>query len=235
MDWLFIVVYGVLIGIVVEIAAALLIMTGLDHKIARFQAVSMLTATGFTTKESELVLRHPFRRRIAIFLIVFGVFSFAVIISSLSNILAQSFRVYQLGMVTAALAIVLLFLKNKRIAAYLTQKTEHQLEKVFELHELPVHEVLYIDEKRDIFTEVIIHGNSTFNGRQLVSIMQETNDLNILFILRENKKLRKCDIKIKAGDHLYVYGDKQEIENLFEAELENKQRRIEKEDEIVTL
>ncbi|MGO4544642.1 hypothetical protein AB4Z29_07585 [Paenibacillus sp. 2TAB23] len=235
MDWLFIVVYGALIGIVVEIAAALLIMTGLDHKIARFQAVSMLTATGFTTKESELVLRHPFRRRIAIFLIVFGVFSFAVIISSLSNILAQSFRVYQLGIVTAVLAFVLIVLKNKRIAAYLTQKTEHQLEKVFELHELPIHEVLYIDEKRDIFTEIIIHERSTFNGRHLVNIMQQTNDLNILFILRENKKLRKCDIKIKARDHLYVYGDKQEIEKLFEAELENKQRRIEKDEEIVTL
>ncbi len=85
-----------MIFLVVEIAIALLITTGLEPQIARFQVVSMMTSTGFTTKESELILRHPIRRKIAVFLILFGAFSLAVVISSISNILAQSFRIPQM-------------------------------------------------------------------------------------------------------------------------------------------
>ncbi|MCM3570515.1 hypothetical protein [Neobacillus mesonae] len=45
----------------------------------------MMTATVFTTGESELILGHPIRRRLAAFSILFGVFSLAVIISSISQ------------------------------------------------------------------------------------------------------------------------------------------------------
>lgn len=59
MGFLFILIYFIFIVIVLEISAELFMISGLKKEIARFQAVSMLTATGFTTKESELILRHP--------------------------------------------------------------------------------------------------------------------------------------------------------------------------------
>lgn len=235
MDWLFIIVYGAAIGIVVEIAAALLIMTGLNRDIARFQAVSMLTATGFTTKESELVLRHPFRRRIAIFLILFGVFSLAVIISTLSNIFTKSFRLYELFWVTAVLAAFLIVLKNKRMGAYLTRKTEHHLEKVFELHELPIHEVLYINGSSDLLAEVQIRHNSHFIGQAVSEIGKRLSDINILYIQRGTEKSRQFDSQIEEGDKLFVYGNKQEIEEVFKAELEEKQPKQVNEHEMTSL
>ena len=46
--------------------------TGLERSKARFQALSALTGTGFTTSEAESIVNHPGRRRIATWLIFIG-------------------------------------------------------------------------------------------------------------------------------------------------------------------
>jgi hypothetical protein len=46
--------------------------TGLERAKARFQALSALSGTGFTTQEAESIVNHPQRRRIAIWLIFLG-------------------------------------------------------------------------------------------------------------------------------------------------------------------
>jgi hypothetical protein len=46
--------------------------TGLERSKARFQALSALTGTGFTTREAEDIVNHPKRRRIASWLIFLG-------------------------------------------------------------------------------------------------------------------------------------------------------------------
>jgi hypothetical protein len=46
--------------------------TGLPRSQARFQALSALSGTGFTTREAESIVNHPRRRRIAIWLILLG-------------------------------------------------------------------------------------------------------------------------------------------------------------------
>ncbi|MBP3967169.1 hypothetical protein I8J30_31320, partial [Paenibacillus sp. DLE-14] len=60
----FILVYFVIVLAVVEISAILMRATGLNRDISRFQVISLLTSTGYTTKESELISNHPIRRRI---------------------------------------------------------------------------------------------------------------------------------------------------------------------------
>jgi len=73
--------------IIVRVATVALTLTGLSTDIARFQARSAWTGTGFTTGEAERVLSHPVRRRIISLLMV-----------------ARS-----AGLVTAASALVLSF------------------------------------------------------------------------------------------------------------------------------
>ena len=46
--------------------------TGMERRKARFQALSAITGTGFTTREAESVVNHPKRRRIVAWLIVIG-------------------------------------------------------------------------------------------------------------------------------------------------------------------
>ncbi len=47
-------------------------ITGLERHKARFQSLSAMTGTGFTTSEAESVVNHPSRRRIATWLIFIG-------------------------------------------------------------------------------------------------------------------------------------------------------------------
>ena len=58
--------------IVVRTGAVAFHLTGLEWSMAKFQALSCFTATGFTTKEAELVTANRQRRRIASILIVLG-------------------------------------------------------------------------------------------------------------------------------------------------------------------
>ena len=61
-----------LLALIMEIAATALKLTGLDIHMARFQALSALTGTGFTTKETELIMKHRQRRGIIMALMVIG-------------------------------------------------------------------------------------------------------------------------------------------------------------------
>ena len=54
------------------IGSVILERTGLNRSSARFQALSALSGTGFTTSEAEAVVNHPRRRRIVSYLIILG-------------------------------------------------------------------------------------------------------------------------------------------------------------------
>ncbi|MCW1950906.1 MAG: hypothetical protein KIH44_006015 [Octadecabacter sp.] len=57
---------------VVRIGGTALRLTGMSRDAARFQAISALTGTGFTTTEAEITMHHPIRRRILILLMFTG-------------------------------------------------------------------------------------------------------------------------------------------------------------------
>ncbi|MHC4733913.1 MAG: TrkA C-terminal domain-containing protein, partial [Planctomycetota bacterium] len=71
--------------IIVRIGAIAFQLTGIEWSLAKFQALSCFTATGFTTKESELITSDLRRRRIATVLIVFGHAGFVTMIATFAN------------------------------------------------------------------------------------------------------------------------------------------------------
>ncbi|MFT5064494.1 MAG: hypothetical protein ACJAXK_000587 [Yoonia sp.] len=58
--------------IVVRIGGTALRLTGMSLDAARFQSISALTGTGFTTQEAETTMHHPVRRRVLIGLMFAG-------------------------------------------------------------------------------------------------------------------------------------------------------------------
>lgn len=58
--------------IAVRVGAVALWLTGLPEYVARFQARSAITTTGFTTPQASLVVNHPDRRRVISVLMVLG-------------------------------------------------------------------------------------------------------------------------------------------------------------------
>lgn len=77
---LFVVVISLLI---VRVATVALTLTGPSRELARFQARSAFTGSGFTTQESEQIMQHPIRRRIIMLLMLLGNAGIVTVISSL--------------------------------------------------------------------------------------------------------------------------------------------------------
>lgn len=79
--------------VVVRIGAIAFEMTGLEWSLAKFQALSCFTGTGFTTREAELVTGNPQRRRIASILMVFGNAGLVTLIATFANSLRPNIYV----------------------------------------------------------------------------------------------------------------------------------------------
>ena len=56
----------------VRVASVAMRLTGLPDNVARFQCVSALTGTGFTTREAEMIVNYPIRRKVLVLLMVAG-------------------------------------------------------------------------------------------------------------------------------------------------------------------
>jgi K+/H+ antiporter YhaU regulatory subunit KhtT len=76
--------------VVVRIGAIAFELTGLEWSLAKFQALSCFSGTGFTTKEAELITGNPQRRRIASILIVLGHAGLVTLIATFANSLRPS-------------------------------------------------------------------------------------------------------------------------------------------------
>ena len=111
--------------IIVDFFAILFRLTGVPIEKARFQVTSLLTGTGFTTKESEIIVQHPTRRKLAIWLMGFSYASTATIISFAVNIITSSvIDVGSIAVIVLFIIFVLFFHKSS-----LLEKFENKIEK----------------------------------------------------------------------------------------------------------
>jgi len=81
---LFLIIIGVSF-VSVRIGAIAFQITGLPWSLAKFQALSCFTGTGFTTRESELITSSLQRRKIASTLIILGHAGFVTLIATFAN------------------------------------------------------------------------------------------------------------------------------------------------------
>src|SRR3954447_3505547 len=132
----FLLVYFIIITAVIEIYVVLFRLTGLKLEISRFQVISLMTGTGFTTGESELILGHPVRRKLATFLILFGAFSLAVIISSISNFLSDDLRTKDILYAAGGVMLIFAILKLNSVQNILSKFFKQDMKQNIELGDL---------------------------------------------------------------------------------------------------
>lgn len=111
------------------------------------------------------------------------------------------------------------------------------LEEKFEVHELPIQEVLYLNKENDLLIDVPIHEGSVYINRTMSNLCAEQEDVNLLFIQRANEKIRKNrhHTKLQVGDILYVYGDKKLLMDTFEKEIASKKSLVKDEKKTTSL
>jgi sensor c-di-GMP phosphodiesterase-like protein len=97
----------------VRVGATALMMTGLSWDTASFQSYSAFFGVGFTTKEAEMVVNHPVRRRIIRDLIFAGNIGLTSALATLVVTMMQS------GTGAHALAIVVMLIVGIVLLTYL--------------------------------------------------------------------------------------------------------------------
>lgn len=207
-----------LLILVVEVSTTMLVLTGLDRDTARFQAVSVLTQSGYTTSESELVVRHPVRRKIAMFLMISGSIALAVIISILVRVLGGGLSGTRLFYLLLILFTVYLFFRSGKVAGFLGRYLEKQLIRQPYLQKRTVEELLKLDEHFSIAEVHLSNPQAPWVGKHLADIRLRDKGIMVLSIRRGTDVIRapRGTDTLRLGDILLVYGRPRFISELIE-------------------
>ncbi len=202
-------------------------LTGLPAEKARFQVISLLTGTGFTTRESEMILSSRKRRRLARITMLFGYVFNITIVSAFINVflslkivqVEKQFFGFLIPLVTVAL--IFIFMRVPKVHAWFDNLLKHTAERIF--------------DRRDTFNAVMLVDNigngsiaqvtlrcipDEYQGLTLAEtrLRPETGILVMLVESRGGKEVpASADTMFQAGDKLIVFGDYKTICKTFHA------------------
>jgi hypothetical protein len=229
MNLFFLLIYFIIITGVIEIFVILFRLTDLKLEVSRFQVISLMTGTGFTTGESELILGHPVRRKLATFLILFGAFSLAVIISSISTILSDDLRTKEVLYGAGAVLLIFAILKLKTMQTKLSEVFKQDMKQNIELGDLPIRDI-FMSEEQDKLLNLHIYKESSLFHKQISEVIHDYDQLEfvVLFIQRGELKLRKniYHTKIHEGDQILLFGEESVIAELFKNDIKIMEEKL---------
>lgn len=219
MSLVYILILLAVLWIIIEILSLVLKITGLSLQKARFQVISMITHTGFTTRESELITQHPQRRRIASILMVLSYIAQATLISLLFNILIQdSKQLLSIGFLLAAIIVfIIIITRNKFISSKVDRMIERFITKRIMKKSLtkPIDEVLKVSPGYGVY-EIVVDSDSKICNTTLNDAKLNDMFIHVLKIDRGSSTVDfpKANFKIAEGDVLIAYGELESIKNL---------------------
>ena len=192
-------------------------LTGLPADKARFQVISLLTGTGFTTRESEMILSSRRRRRLARGTMLFGYVFNITIVSAFINVFI-SMKVVQVGpqlfgflIPLGTAALIFVFMRVPKIHAWGDSLLRRLADRVFDRQET-FNAVLLIDNigSESIAQVTVRHIPEEYRGRSLAEtgLRAETGILVMLVERRGGKpEPAKAETVFEPGDKLTVFGD----------------------------
>ena len=212
--------------IVVRIGAIAFQLTGVEWSMAKFQALSCFSGTGFTTRESELIVSSPQRRRIASILIVLGNAGLVTLIATFANSLRPraglpGFKIPFLETVFPSWLLPWIHLLIIAVVVYVTFRIFTRSKFVFWLTNSLRQRLIKKDlVERVSFEEMVIPTGGYGISRLRISekspilnklIMESglrAGGINVLAVVRGGETIAnpKADMKIQSGDELICFG-----------------------------
>lgn len=201
--------------------------TGLPAEKARFQVISLLTGTGFTTRESELILASRRRRRLARVTMLFGyVFNVTIVTAFINVIISMSdsqaeHRIVGLLIPLGAIALVFACMRVPAIHAWIENMLRRMADRAFDRKET-FNAVLLVDYigSESIAQVTLRHIPEEYKEKTLA----ETNlraDTGIMVMLVEHRGGKpipaQADTVFEVGDKLTVFGNYKTICKTFHA------------------
>jgi len=206
--------------IVVRIGGFALQLTGIEPDVARFQALSAFSGTGFTTREAERVVGNKTRRRIVTILIILGnagmVTVIATLVASFTQVSGYMWFFIRLAIIVGGIfGLYQLIVRSnvgRRIPAWLQRPVINLI-----LREAPAVEEVFHVEKDWAISLVMIKGSSNIIGLSVSDITVE-EDMEVLAIDRAGTYLTKpnWDEKIAEGDRLLVYANRKSVKRILD-------------------
>ena len=205
--------------LIVRGAAIALMLTGMDYRKAKFQALSAFSGTGFTTKEAESVVNHPRRRKIINRLIILGNAGVVTVIVTMTSSFVGS-EGYQIpiNIVVFLVGVFIIYAIVSR--QKVMQKWENyalkKLRKTSVFEEDATEDLLHFVEGYGL-VRVFVKSDSDHINKSLAECRLKEMGLLMLGIERAKEWIPnpKGDEIIKEGDMLILYGPLSVLKNEF--------------------
>jgi hypothetical protein len=210
--------------IVVRIGAIAFQLTGLEWSLAKFQALSCFTSTGFTTREAELITSDPRRRRIASVLIVLGHAGFVTMIATFANTIrprATKLSIpfvpayvpswlqpwINLIIIVAAIYIIYKVFTNTKLARKLTDSLRKRIIKKDIIRSVSREELALATGGYGV-SKIQVSESNPIVGKALSESGLRKDDITVLAIIRDENTIPNptANRKILSGDELICFG-----------------------------
>jgi len=206
--------------IINRIGAIALVATGLSMEVAHFQARSALTGVGFSTGESELIVQHPSRRRIVLWLMLVGNAGFATIIATLVIGLTgeqdPGAVLVRVGTLAGGLVFILLLFRSSAVDRQLSRIISAALRRFTALEVRDYVQLLDLATDYAV-AEVAVESDSWVAERTLSTLELPAEGLLVLGIRRTDGTFigaPRGHTAIHEHDTLVVYGFADVIQDL---------------------
>jgi len=204
--------------LVVRVGSTALMMTGLSWDAASFQSYSAFFGVGFTTKEAELVVNHPVRRRIIRDLILAGNVGLTSALATLIVTLLQGRTDGDTFKMLAWLAGGLITLFFIARMAWVQKALDHVIQQTLQragLVRALDYELLLRIQHGYVVSEIEVLPDTLLAGRTLKETRPWDRGVVVLAISRDGETcpgIPSRDDQIRAGDVLTVYGKEADLQ-----------------------
>lgn len=215
--------------IIVRIGAVAFQLTGLEWSLAKFQALSCFTATGFTTKEAELITGNPQRRRIASILIVLGHAGLVTMVATFANSLRPSLikipgipdfvstsalQWINLAVIAVAIYVIYRVFTNTKLAKKLTDALRRRIVKREIIKPVSFEELMVATAGYGV-SKIEVRRDSPVLHKTLAESGLRGRDITVLAVIRGGETMPNpsANIKIALSDELVCFGRLENIRN----------------------
>ena len=226
-----IIVFNILVFIyqvMIEIFTTIYSIEGIQLDKAQFQIISILTGTGFTTSESELMLLTKRRRKITELMMLFSYIFNISIVSTLVNIIISSagpaINELIIGIVLTIINFLIIALLNK--STKVKRKLENLIKKIAtNVRKKRKNPISVYDTLGDkVIAEInVLKINNNMNNINTEKL-KEKYDIQVLVIKRGEQVISSIEpnITINYNDIVIVFGKMRNIKKIFVKEKSRK-------------
>ena len=205
--------------VIIRMGALALELTGIDTERANFQALSAFTNSGYTTRESEDMVKHSVRRRIISFMMILGNAGMVTTMGTFATSLITGDFIdtaRNVGVILAGLLVLLWVARWQGLTRRLHDACQRWLARRYDFAAPSTEELLRVGQGYGLL-RIQVEKGSPVAGHYLRELDLKPRMVQVLAIERGGRfiPIPVGEDKLQEGDHLIVYGTEGSINRVF--------------------